>query len=391
MPVRRRFARKVCEPIQLTAAQERSRAAFREFVDAEVVPHADGYDRAERVPPEAVRKLAARGYLGAVLPAEAGGAGMDMVTFGLLNEELGRGCSSLRSLLTVHSMVAGTLLKWGSGAHKERWLSRLASGDAIAAFALSEPNVGSDAASVETSATLAGDAYVLSGRKKWISFGQLADLFLVFARAEAGPAVFLVESGSPGLRVEPLSGLLGLRGSMLAELHFDACRVPRENLVGRPGFGVTAVTTSALSYGRYSVAWGCVGIARACLESCVRYAGERRQFGAHLEDHQLIGRMLTRMIVNVRAARLLCAEAGRLLDAADPAAVTATTVAKYFASTTVNEVAGDAVQIHGANGCGGEYPVQRFLRDAKIMEIIEGSTQVLEVAIARNARQELGR
>jgi len=377
--------------IELTDAQKSRRAEFRAFVNAEVAPHADRYDREERIPAEAIRRLAERGYLGAVLPAEVGGAGMDAVTFGLLNEELGRGCSSLRSLLTVHSMVARTLLRWGSAEQRRRWLAPLGSGATVAAFALSEPDVGSDAGSVETEATLSGDSYVLKGRKKWISFGQVADLFLLFARTEERPAVFLVEAGTPGLRAEPITGMLGLRGSMLAELHLDGCRVPKENLVGRTGFGVTAITTSALEYGRYSVACGCVGIAQACLEACVGYAGERRQFGAYLQDHQLIGRLLTRMIANTKAARLLCYEAGRLLESGDPASLTATAVAKYFASTAAVQAAGDAVQIHGANGCSGDYPVQRLMRDAKIMEIIEGSTQILEVAIARNAQQELAR
>lgn len=333
---------------------------------------------------------ARQGYLGAVLPPEVGGAGMDAVTFGLLNEEIARGCSSLRSLLTVHTMVARTLHRWGSKEQKRRWLSPLASGSAVAAFALTEPEVGSDAQSMTTSATPLADAYRLDGRKKWISFGQIADLFLVFARCESQPAAFLVERGQPGLHVEPISGMLGTRASMLAELSFEDCRVPKENLVGRVGFGLSHLASSALDYGRYSVAWGCVGITQACLEACLKYAGERRQFGVYLKEHQLVQRMLTGMVVNVKAARLLCYQAGLLRDKGDPQSVTETFVAKYFAAKTATRAAADAVQLHGANGCGGEYPVQRYLRDATIMEIIEGTTQVQETTIARIACQESG-
>lgn len=335
-----------------------------------------------------IEGLAQRGYLGALLPEGVGGAGMDMVTFGLLNEEVGRACSSVRSLLTVHSMVSRALLKWGSREQKERWLPRLASGRTIAAFALTEPEVGSDAQSIQTTAAAAGEAYVLDGRKKWVSFGQVAGLFLVFARSEGGPAAFLVERESPGLAARPLSGALGVRASMLAELHLSECRVPRQNLLGGVGAGISHVASAALDYGRYSVAWGCVGITQACLEACLRYTGERKQFGVYLKEHQLVQRMIARMATGVKAARLLCWRAGSLKEAGDPQSIIETSVAKYFASTTAGRAAGDAVQIHGANGCGGEYPVQRYLRDAKVMEIIEGSTQIQELTIARHSYYE---
>lgn len=375
--------------IDLTVRQKEARAGFRAFVDAEVIPHADRFDREQRVPPALIKELARRGYLGALLPEEYGGAGMDMTTFGLLHEEFGRGCSSLRSLLTVHSMVSSALLKWGSKEQKRAWLPKLARGEAVAAYGLTEPHVGSDAKSVETSAQLSGDAYILNGRKKWITFGQIADLFLIFARSDGRVAAFLVERNSPGLSVKPIFGMLGTRASMLAELSMDECRIPKENLVGRMGFAVTPVIASTLDYGRYSVACGCTGIAQACLEACLRYASERKQFGAYLKDHQLIQRMMTRMVADIKAARLLCRHAGYLKDAGDPSSVMETFVAKYFASTMATRVASDAVQIHGANGCSGEHSVQRYLRDAKIMEIIEGSTQIQEITIAQDAFREL--
>lgn len=377
------------QEIELTHRQKEDRAAFREFADTEIAPHADRFDAEEQIPSKLVRQIAQRGYLGAVLPAADGGAEMDIVTFGLLNEELGRACSSVRSLLTVHSMVARTLSKWGSTEQKNRWLNQLASGAAIAAFALSEPRVGSDARSVETTATLSGDSYVLNGTKKWITFGQIADIYLVFAQCEGRPAVFLVPRDSAGLSVRPITGMLGVRASMLAELRMEECRIAKENLVGRMGFAVSHLMNSALDYGRYSVAWGCVGIAQACLEACVHYTNEREQFGKPLKEHPLIQQMMTRMITNVKAARLLCYQAGFLKEAGNPSSVIETSIAKYFASTKAVEIASDAVQIHGANGCSSDYPVQRYMRDAKIMEIIEGSTQIQEITIAQNAYQEL--
>jgi alkylation response protein AidB-like acyl-CoA dehydrogenase len=372
----------------LTDGQREAQAAFRSFVDAEIVQHAAEYDRAERIPPTLVRQLAGQKLLGALLPPEYGGSGLDMLTYGLLHEEMGRGCSSTRSLLTVHDMSAQAILRWGSREQKAQWLPRLATGEAIAAFCLTEPDVGSDAKSVKTSATAAGDSYILNGRKKWITFGQIADVFLVFAQCEGRAVAFLVERDTPGLSVNPIFGMLGVRASMLAEVVLEECRVPQANLIGRLGFGFSHIASTALDLGRYTVAWGCVGIGQACLEASVSYADEREQFGVRLSEHQLVQQMLTEMIVNVKAARLLCQQAARSKEARAPEAIMETTIAKYFASTMATRAAGDAVQIHGANGCSGDYPVQRYLRDAKIMEIIEGSTQMQQITIARYGYQE---
>lgn len=374
--------------LELTTQQKNAQAEFRAFVDREIIPDANRCDREQNTSIQLIQKLAQREYLGAVIPKAQGGSNMDAIAFGLLNEEIGRGCSSLRSLLTVHSMVARAICKWGSKHQKEYWLPKLATGEAIAAFALSEPNVGSDAKSVETTATISGDSYVLNGQKKWITYGQIADIFLVFAQCENQPSAFLVEKDSPGLSIKPISGMLGVRASMLAELHLDNCRIPQENLVGRLGFGFSYVASSALDYGRYSVAWGCVGVAQACLEACLRYTSQRKQFGVYLKEHQLIRQMIAEMIVNIKAARLLCYQAGYLKEIGDPRAFTETSIAKYFAAKILTNVANDAVQIHGANGCSSEYPVERYLRDAKIMEIIEGSTQIQQISIADYGYQE---
>lgn len=374
--------------LALTDQQQEARAAFRAFVEAEIVPVADHNDQQEETPPALIRKVGDRGYLGALAPTDWGGTGMDMITFGLLNEELGRGCSSIRSLLTVHSMVIYALLRWGSKLQKERWLPRLATGEVIGAFALSEPNVGSDASSVETSATQQGTTYVLNGCKKWMTYGQIADLFLLFARCDGRVSTFLVAKDTPGFSVLPVQGMLGTRASMLAELHLEECVIPQENLIGGRGFGLASVATSALDIGRYSVAWGCVGIAQACLDASLAYTSQRKQFGTYLKNHQLIQQMITDMLVGTNAARLLCYQAGYLKDIGDPRTIMETWMAKYFASTTATSISTNAVQIQGAQGYNSANPVQRYWRDARVMEIIEGSTQIQQMTIAGYGYQQ---
>jgi glutaryl-CoA dehydrogenase (non-decarboxylating) len=371
----------------LTPSQREAFLSFRRFVDEEIAPYADEYDREERVPPALMRKLAQQGYLGALAPQNYGGLELDWIGYGLLNEAVGRGCSSVRSLLTVQSMVIAALLRWGSPEQKERWLPQLTRGELFAAFGLTEPDAGSDARAIQTKAIPDGGIYRVSGRKKWITGGQVADLFLIFAQSPGGPLALLIERACPGLSLVPITGLLGTRASLLAELHLHECPVPRENVVGRSGFGFSHVLSSALHVGRYSVAWGCVGLVQACLEKALDYASERSQFGKPLKEHQLVRQLLTEMFTRARAAELFCFQAGLLAESGDPRALGETALAKYVAARAAMQVANDAVQIYGANGCGSEYPIQRYWRDARIMEIIEGSTQIQQVMLADYAYQ----
>jgi alkylation response protein AidB-like acyl-CoA dehydrogenase len=285
-------------------------------------------------------------------------------------------------------MVAQAILKWGSDYQRETWLPMLSVGKMLGAFAATETNVGSDLKSVETTAERARDGYVLNGLKRWITFGQVADLFLVLARCDGKPAAFLIERGRSNLSTQPIKGMLGVKASMMADLLLEDCWIPEENLVGRVGFGLLTVISDALSLGRYSVAWGCVGIAQACLDAALHYTSERRQFGLLLREHQLIQEMIGEMVTGLKAARLLCCRAGYLKDAGDEREVMETFIAKYFASRAAMKAALDAVQIHGANGCSSQYPVQRYLRDAKVMEIIEGSNQIQQMTISGYGYQE---
>lgn len=368
-------------PWPWTEEHERARRRFRDFARREIRPEADRWDREERLPATLAPRLA---ELGLLAPP-----GPDAVALGLLHEELGAACSSVRSLLTVHGMVGHAVGAFGSAEQRERWLPRLARGQDLGAFALSEPAVGSDARSVQTTAVRDGSDWVLHGTKKWITAGEIATLFLVLARSGEETVALLVEADRPGLSRRPLRGMLGLRAAMLAQVDLDGCRVPAGNVLARPGFGFP-VMTSALDLGRFTVAWGCVGLIRACLEASEAYTRERQQFGQPLASHQLVQRMLTDMITGFRTSRLLALQAAHSRAGAAPTSVVDTLVAKYHASTAAMAAAADAVQLHGANGCSPDHPVARYLRDAKTMEILEGSTEIHQTLIARHARGEVG-
>lgn len=370
------------------AARVTDRRSAREFVDTHIVPHADDYDRAGRVPEELLRRVSEAGLWAPFLPPESGGAGMDMVTLGEVHEEVGRGCSSVRSLLTVHTMLSWTVQRWGSTEQRERWTPALAAGEVLGAFCLSEPGAGSDTSGITTTAAESGGGWVLNGVKKWTTGGQRADLFLVFARTAASIGAFLVPRDSPGVEVRPIDDMLGTRASMLAEITFRDVRLGPDALLGPSGFTAGMVLTGTLDLGRYSVAAGSVGIVQACLEASAAYAAERQVGGTPLRDLPLIQAKLSDMVTDARAARLLLAEAGRLKDAGEASTIMATWVAKYFASTAAARHASEAVQIHGANGCGPGSPVARFYRDAKVMEIIEGSNEIQRMTIAGQADRE---
>jgi FkbH-like protein len=375
--------------IALTPQQQSAQDRFRAFAAEEIVPYADQYDQQEYMPARIIQKLAEMGWLGAIVPKEYDGQGMDAVTFGLLCEEIGRASASLLSLLIVHGMVCQSILKWGTPEQQTTWLPKLATGERIGAFGLTEPEIGSDAKSVQTTAVAVDDAYLLNGEKKWISFGQVANLFLIIAQCDGKPSAFLLPRDTAGFSTEAIKGMLGFRSAMLARLLLKECQIPQQNLLGRIGFGFSHVAGSALDHGRYCVAWGCLGMMEACLDASLRYTGERKQFGDYLKGHQLIQEMVADMITDTKATRLMCYHAAYLKDQGDPSMIMETSTAKYFASRAIMKAANSAVQIHGANGCNSSYPVQRYFRDAKIMEIIEGSNQIQQIIIAKNGYQQL--
>ena len=358
------------------------RATVRRFVDQRIAPSAGEFEREEYVPDGVLKELGELGLWGAALPVSDGGGGVDTVTLGALHEEVGRGCSSVRSLLTVHSMVTRAVHRWGSPSQRAQWLPELAAGRALGAFCLSESHAGSDTGAITTSASRKGERWLLDGVKTWITGAQVADVLLVFARTDSGTGAFLVPRSLAGVEIRPLRGMLGTRGSMMGEVVLRDVDAGPEALLGPEKFGHALVMADALELGRYSVACGCVGIAQACLDASVAFTAERRSGEGRLSDRQLVRRKISDMATHVRAARLLCEDAGRLKDAASPEAVTATWMAKYFASRTATSAAGDAVQVHGAHGCAADSPVARYYRDAKVMEIIEGSSELGQIVIA---------
>ena len=365
------------------------RNAARAFVDAHVVPVVDDYDRRGAVPEELLRRVADAGLWAPFLSPEFGGRGLALSTLGEIHEEFGRGCSSLRSLLTVHTMLSWALQRWGSREQLERWAPGLAAGRVLGAFCLSEPGAGSDAAGITTAAVARPDGgWTLNGGKTWITGGQRADLFLVFARTEQSIVALLVPRGTPGVEVTPIEDMLGTRASLVAEVRFTDVRLGPDALLGPGAFASGMVLTGTLDLGRFSVASGSVGIIQACIDLSARHTAQRTVGGTPLRDLQLIRAKLTDMVTDVRAARLLCAEAGRLKDAGDSATLMATWVAKYFASTAAARHASEVVQIHGALGAGPGHPAARLYRDSKVMEIIEGSNEIQRITIAAEAYRE---
>lgn len=357
---------------------------FRAYVDEAVFPYSNEWEERGQMPGGVVRDFAARGYFGAHLPELWGGRGMDSLEFGLLAYELARGSVSLLSMLTVHNMTSQAVLRFGTDEQKSHLLRAMASGEILAAFALTEPEIGSDASKISTESVPDGDGYILNGAKKWISFSQWADIFLVIARCpENGTTAFLIERETPGLQITPMSGLLGFRAAGVSELSFRDCRVGKDAVLGNPGGGFSYVASYALDHGRYTVGWGGAGVINGCVESCAEYARNRIQFDQPIRCHQLIQAMIADMATDLEAAVSLAMRASASREAIEPDSIMLTSTVKYFASKAALRAASDAVQIHGGNGCGPDYPVQRYFRDAKICEIIEGSSQMQQLMISR--------
>jgi alkylation response protein AidB-like acyl-CoA dehydrogenase len=357
--------------------------AFRVFADREIAPYANQWDRMEHIPEDLITKLAKEGFLGANIPVKYGGMGWSQLTLSFLYEEIGRACSSVRSLLTVHgALVAETIGRWGAKDQQEYWLPMFAKGEKIAAFGLTEPEAGSDAKNISAEFFWEEDSFVITGVKKWITFGQRADVFLIFARNDTGISSFLVDRDTPGMCVIPITGMMGTRASMLAELRMERCKVPASRLVGQEGWGFTQIAHTALDNGRFSVAAGTLGLLKACLQHTIDYAKTRKASAQLLKDHQLVKAKIAKMVTAVNAGSVLCYEAALLRDSRDENSIFRTIIAKYFISRTAVEIASEAIQVQGAIGLIENNPTQRLYRDAKISAIIEGTNEILQMVIA---------
>ncbi|MCY0925222.1 acyl-CoA dehydrogenase family protein [Streptomyces sp. H27-H1] len=373
--------------LELSDEQSAVRDLARAFTEREVAPYAADWDRAESVDRAIVKKLGSVGFLGLTVPEEYGGSGGDHLSYVLVTEELGRGDSAVRGIVSVSlGLVAKTIAAWGSEEQKHAWLPRLCSGEALGCFGLTEPGTGSDAAALTTRARREGDAYVISGSKMFITNGTWADVVLLFARTNEEPghrgiSAFLVPTDTPGLTRREIHGKLGLRGQATAELALDGVRVPASAMLGPEGKGFS-VAMSALAKGRMSVAAGCVGIAQAALDAAVSYAAQREQFGKPIAHHQLVQELIADISVDVDAARLLTWRVADLIDRGQPFATESST-AKLFASEAAVRAASNASQVHGGYGYIDEYPAGKLLRDARVMTLYEGTSQIQKLLIGR--------
>jgi butyryl-CoA dehydrogenase len=372
---------------ELTDEQRLIRETARSFTDNEIVERARENDRNEHFDLELVAKIAGQGYLGAIVPHEYGGAGLDYLSYGLVVEEIGRGDSAMRTVISVQtSLVCSAIMRWGTDEQKQRYLPKLCSGEWLACFGLTEPDTGSDAANQKTRAKRTDSGWVINGAKMWISLGNHAKLALIFAQTDPeqghrGLACFLVETDQPGFQPQVIHHKMGLRGSDTAEIALSDVEVSEDGVLGEVGDGFK-VAMSSLDSGRFSVAAGCVGICQGCVDASVRYAKEREQFGRPIASFQLVQAMLAEMAVDTEAARMLTWRAGALKDAGKPS-TTETSIAKLFATEAAVKSANTAIQVHGGSGYVDDYPVERYFRDVRVTTLYEGTSQIQKLIIGR--------
>jgi alkylation response protein AidB-like acyl-CoA dehydrogenase len=374
---------------QLSDEQKLIAETAREFADREILPRVRDNDRAGRFDRELARKMGEVGYLGAPVAEEYGGRGLDYIGYGLIVEQIGRADSSARTVVSVvTSLVGGSIERWGSEEQKKEWLPRLCSGEALGCFGLTEPDTGSDAANLRTRATRTDAGWSISGQKMWISLANFSEVALIFAQTDPekkhrGLACFLVPTESEGFSTQEIHGKLGLRSSDTAAISLDEVEVPEEAMLGEVGDGFK-VAMSALDNGRYSVAAGCVGICDGCVDASVEYSKERKQFGVPLARFQLVQEMIADMILKRDASRMLVYRAGVLKDEGAPNTME-TSVAKLYATEAAVECANLAIQVHGGSGYVDDYPVERYLRDARVTTLYEGTSQIQKLIIGRLA------
>jgi len=384
--------------LTLTDEQELTQRAARDFSTEKILPRAAEIDEQGKIPPEILREMGALGFMGTYVPERYGGPGLDAVSYALVVEEINRACASTGVVLCSHmSLAVDPILNHGSDAQKEKYLPRLARGEWIGCFALSEPASGSDAAAMRTSARRDGDHWILNGTKNFITNGSLSNVAIVFAQTQResaerpaqkrkGIAAFIVDKGTPGFSVGKLEKKLGIRGSDTAQLIFQDARVPAENLLGEVSEGYR-IALSTLDGGRISIAAQAVGIARACLEDSLAYAKQREAFGKKVADFQAIQWMLADMATEIDAARLLTWRAAAMKDAGEDY-ILAAAEAKLFASDVAVKASRDCVQIFGGYGYLKDFPAERHYRDAKITEIYEGTSEIMKLVIAEEILKE---
>jgi len=372
--------------LTLSPEQEATRRAVREWVDNVVAPAAIRNDREERFPQEGLDGLVRDGWIGLTLPEEYGGGGADPLTYCLVIEELGRGDANVRSILSVHlGLVGGSIVRWGNDEQKQQWLPKMAAGEALGCFCLTEPNHGSNPAELQATAVKEGDSYRINGSKIFITNGDIAGVALVMARTGGpgarGVSAFLVPTDTDGFNPKPIHGKLGLRSCDTAEIALDDVVVPAAALLGNEGDGIK-VALSALDDGRMSLAASCTGLAQAAVDAMVDYAKEREQFGRPIAGFQLVQELIADSAVETEAARMMTWRVADLKTRGEKY-TTAASMAKYYASEVCVRAANNAVQVHGGYGYVDEFVVGKLLRDARVTTLYEGTSQVQKLLIGR--------
>ena len=373
----------------LTDEQQLIRETARNFTDNEIVDRSRENARNHHFDTELVKKIANQGYLGAIVPREYGGAGLDYLSYGLVVEEIGRGDSAMRTVISVQtSLVCSAILRWGTEEQKRKYLPNLCSGEWLGCFGLTEPDTGSDAANQKTRARKTDSGWLINGSKMFISMANHAKVALIFAQTDPdlrhrGLACFLVDCDQPGFQPSEIHGKMGLHGSDTAAIALDDVEVSDDDVLGEVGDGFK-VAMSALDSGRYSVAAGCVGICQGCVDASVSYSKERVQFGRPIASFQLVQAMIADMIVKTDAARMLVWRAGFLKDKGRPN-TTETSIAKLYATEAAVECANTAIQVHGGSGYVDDHPVERYFRDVRVTTLYEGTSQIQKLIIGRAA------
>jgi alkylation response protein AidB-like acyl-CoA dehydrogenase len=371
----------------LTDEQRLIKETARQFTDNEIVLQSRENARNHHFDLDLVKKIADQGYLGAVVPQQYGGAGLDYVSYGLIVEEIGRGDSAIRTVISVQtSLVCSGILRWGTEEQKQKYLPKLCSGEWLGCFGLTEPDTGSDAANQKTRAVKTETGWRINGAKMWISMGNYAKVAMIFAQTDPslgtkGLACFIVDTDQPGYRAQTIEHKMGLHGSDTASISLEDVEVSDEDMLGGVGDGFK-VAMSNLDSGRYSVAAGCVGICQGCVEESVKYAKEREQFGRPIASFQLVQAMIADMVVKTEASRMLVWRAGWLKDQGLPNTLE-TSIAKLHATEASLECANTAIQVHGGAGYVDDHPVERYLRDARVTTIYEGTSQIQKLIIGR--------
>lgn len=371
----------------LNDEQQLIRQTAREFTDREIVERAKQNARSHHFDLELVKKIADQGYLGAIVPREYGGAGLDYLSYGLVVEEIGRGCSSVRTVISVQtSLVCSAILKWGTEEQKHGYLPKLCSGEWLGCFGLTEPDTGSDAAKQRTRAKRTDSGWAINGAKMWISMGNYAKVALIFAQTDPelghrGLACFLVDTDQPGFKTQTIEHKMGLHASDTASISLEDVEATDEQMLGEIGDGFK-VAMSALDSGRYSVAAGCVGICQGCVDESVKYAKEREQFGRPIASFQLVQAMIADMVLKTDASRMLVWRAGFLKDQGRPNTLE-TSIAKLHATEAAVECSNTAIQVHGGAGYVDDHPVERYFRDVRVTTLYEGTSQIQKLIIGR--------